>query len=182
VLKYKSKSVLELWKHFDTVHIGASLDHYGSKAEYIRSGTDWNLIKSNIQKIKQECPHIKIQSNTVVSVFNLYTLTDILDYMLEQDLFNINDYFPQMYNIQYPEYYTASVLDDQFKKEIIEKIQSKKYNKHIDDMLNGVVNYINNSKFNENTRQQFKNHTQHYDFIRNENFVETFPELERLTK
>ena len=143
VLKYKSKSVLELWKHFDTIHIGASLDHYGSRAEYIRSGTDWNLVKNNIQKIKQECPHIKMQSNTVVSIFNLYTLTDFFDYVLEEGFFDIEDYFPQMYNIQYPEYYTASVLDDSFKTEIIEKIQSKKYNKHIDNMLKGVVSYIN---------------------------------------
>ena len=101
--------------------------------------------------------------------------------MLEEGFFDIEDYFPQMYNIQYPEYYTASVLDDSFKTEIIEKIQSKKYNKHIDNMLKGVVSYINSSKFNDKTRQQFKNRTQHYDIIRNENFAETFPELKRLT-
>ena len=49
-----------------------------------------------------------------------------------------------------------------------------------DDMLKGVVSYINNSKFNKKTRQQFKNRTNHYDIIRNENFEETFPELKGL--
>jgi hypothetical protein len=100
--------------------------------------------------------------------------------VLEEEFFDIGEYFPQMYNIQYPEYYTASVLDDTFKTEIIEKLQSKTYNKHIDNMLKGVVSYINNSKFNEVTRQQFKKYTQHYDIIRNEDFAETFPELKRL--
>ena len=121
-----------------------------------------------------------MQSNTVVSIFNLYTLTDFFDYVLNEEFFNLEDYSPQMYNIQYPEYYTASVLDDSFKTEIIEKLQSKTYNKHIDNMLTGVVSYINNSKFDEKVREQFKNRTHHYDIIRNENFAETFPELKGL--
>ena len=112
--------------------------------------------------------------------FNLYKITDFFDYVLNEEFINIEDYFPQMYNIQYPEYYTATVLDNKIKTEIIEKIQSKKYNKHIDDMLKGVVSYINKSKFDEKVREQFKYRTHHYDIIRNENFKETFPELKGL--
>ena len=80
VLKYKSKSVLELWKHFDTIHIGASLDHYGSRAEYIRSGTDWDLVKSNIKKIYEIVDHIR---NNGYNISNI--VKDIFHYALEKN-------------------------------------------------------------------------------------------------
>ena len=55
-LNYKKKSIIDYWKQFKLVQVRASLDHYGDRAEYIREGTDWNLIIENLKKVKKECP------------------------------------------------------------------------------------------------------------------------------
>src|SRR5210317_357263 len=63
VLRYKDKNVLDLWKQFSNVYIGASLDSWSNRAEYIRHGTNWNNIEINLRKIRKEAPHIHLQTN-----------------------------------------------------------------------------------------------------------------------
>ena len=43
-LQYKKTNVLDLWLLFKKVEVGASLDAYGERAEYIRSGCNWDDI------------------------------------------------------------------------------------------------------------------------------------------
>ena len=40
-LKYKKHNVLDLWKNFDHISVGASLDAEGVRGEYQRKGTVW---------------------------------------------------------------------------------------------------------------------------------------------
>ncbi len=179
-LEYKSTSVLDLWKHFSNVLVNASLDSWGDRAEYIREGTEWEDIVENIQRIKNETPHVKLNSGSVISVFNVFTVTDFLDYVFDTDLFRIESYQPFFYNIINPNFYSADIIDDEFKKQIITKIKSKSYNKNIDKELNKIVMYLENSKYNEQLRKKFIEVTDHYDKIRNRNFIKTFPELQGL--
>ncbi len=37
-LKFKNYDVLELWKHFENIEVGASIDAEGDHTEYIRKG------------------------------------------------------------------------------------------------------------------------------------------------
>ena len=53
-LKYKNKSIIDLWNKFENVTVSASLDSWGSRAEYIREGTDWDKVESNLQTIKEK--------------------------------------------------------------------------------------------------------------------------------
>ena len=46
-LKYKQLSILDMWKEFDSVSIGASLDGSGIRGEYIRKETVWKDIVDN---------------------------------------------------------------------------------------------------------------------------------------
>ena len=39
-----------MWSHFTKkIEVYASLDHYGSRAEYMRKGTDWKQIEENFK-------------------------------------------------------------------------------------------------------------------------------------
>ena len=173
-LKYKNKSIVDLWSKFEDVTVSASLDSFGPRAEYIRAGTDWETITTNLKIIRKELPHVKISFNTVVSIFNLCTLTDFLE-----EIEDVDPNHASLYNIVDPHYYSVNALPEEYKTIALDKIQKymrsnpEKY-KH---QLEGVVRYIKNSKFDESALMQFKAKTQHYDIIRNQNFVETFPEI-----
>ena len=57
-LGYKDQDVLELWKKFDSVSVGASLDASGSRGEYIRKGQDWQETVENRQRMLEICPQV----------------------------------------------------------------------------------------------------------------------------
>ena len=177
VLRYKNKFVIDLWKKFSNVHVNASIDSWGSRAEYIREGTYWNNIEDSIRRIKEQAPHVYLNTNSVISIFNIHTVPDFLDYMFDNKLFDRNTYNPYFYNIINPECYSANVLDDNMKYRIIDKLSNVCYNKNINLQIEKVITYIKNSNYNPQLRDEFLRRTSYYDKIRNRNFVETFPEL-----
>ena len=68
-IKYKNHDVLSLWKHFDKVELSCSIDHYGERAEWIRSGTDWGVVETNLLTFRT-LKYVSFQINTVFSIFN----------------------------------------------------------------------------------------------------------------
>ena len=184
VLKYKSKNVLELWKKFSNVYIGASLDSWGPRAEYIRHGTEWKTIENNLKKIKDEAPHIHLQTNTVVSILNIKTLTQFIDYMLTNNLVDVKNYNPHFYNIMNPDFLSLSLLTDEERKEVIDTIQEYSiiHKGNIEYSLKAVINGLKTIKHDPSLKQLFKKEISYYDILRNENGANTFPELGELFK
>lgn len=179
-LKYKNKSVIDLWKQFSNIQVHASIDSWGDRAEYIREGTVWKDIEENILKIKNEVPHVHLNTGSVISVFNVYTIPEFIDYMIERGLFDKSSYSPFFYNIINPEHYSANVLDDNLKNLILNKLYSVDYGDKINSQIDKVISYIKNSNYNPSLREEFLKNTNYYDHIRNRNFLETFPELESI--
>ena len=182
VLKYKGKNVLDMWNKFSNVYIGASLDSWGARAEYIRHGTDWKVIESNLRKIRQEAPHIHLQTNTVVSILNIKTLTQFMDYMLNSGLVDENKYNPHFYNVLNPEFLSLQLLKDDEIADTIEKLTdyANSQGKQMRNAFNTVINGLKTTTHDHNLNNLFKKQMEHYDIIRNENGKETFPELSRL--
>lgn len=150
-LNYKDKSVIELWKQFKYVSVFASIDDYGERAEYIREGTVWDEIEDNIRLIRSECPHVKLEMNTTVSVLNIFTLTDLIDYVTEQKLFTGE---PHFYNLINPSYYNIDIIKN--KEPLLNKLKHKKYDPLIQNQLDKVISFVENSTFNESALQEFK--------------------------
>ena len=175
-LTYKNKNILDLWKKFKNVKIHASVDSYGDRAEYIREGTDWNTIKNNLLTVKEVTPHVQLQTGSVISAFNLFTIPEFLDEMKE--IFG-NSYSPFFYTIINPDYYSADVLDDSFKNLLLKKLMDyQPFNTGVQLEVEKVIQYIKKSTYNEQLKETFIQHNLHYDKKRNRNFAETFPELE----
>ena len=181
-LKYKGKSVIDLWKQFSNIQIYVSLDSWGERAEYIREGTEWNVIEENIRLIRKEAPHIDMRMTTVVSAFNVYTLPDFLDYLFTNKLFDKNYFYPSFYNLINPHYYSPDILPDELKSKIIDKLKSVSFTRYLDQQIKNVISGLENSTFDPILRNQFLNNTNYYDEIRNKNFLTTFPELAVLTQ
>ena len=175
-LTFKDTSVINLWKRFSNVHLNISLDSWNERAEYIREGTDWNKIVENIRLVRAECPHVHIGIASVISVFNICTLTEFIDYMIENKL--IDSSTPvSFYSLLNPNYYSFDIFDQKIKNTILENLRNTTFNKNIKHQVENIIKHINSSVFDIELQKKFKVHTDRYDTIRNKKFTETFPEL-----
>ena len=82
-LRYKKQSVLDLWRHFKSVCVAASLDESHDRAAVIRSGTDWAAVEQNIRDLKAQCPHIDFMISPTLSVMNIWRFVEFHRYMVE---------------------------------------------------------------------------------------------------
>src|SRR6056300_750792 len=182
VLKYKDKNVLDMWKQFSNVYIGASLDSWGLRAEYIRHGTIWNVVEQNIRTVRKQAPHIHMQTNTVVSILNIKTLTNFIDYMLDSGLVDIKNYNPHFYVIMNPEFLSLQLLTDEEIADTIKKLTEYADNKggNIKEALQTVINGLKSTKHNPDIIHKFKITIDHHDRKRKEDGPLIFPELEEL--
>jgi len=174
-LAFKNISVIDLWKKFSNVHLNVSLDSWGDRAEYIREGTEWKTIIDNINTVKTNCPHIHLGVSSVVSAFNVYTLPEFTDYLLDNQLFEASSI--SFYNLIHPNFYSFDIFDAETKTGIIKKLSERKYNNNTRSRINNVIRQLESSTTNDELRRQFKDQTDHYDAIRNKRFIDTFPEL-----
>jgi radical SAM protein with 4Fe4S-binding SPASM domain len=67
---------MELWKRFDSVLVGASLDAMGERGEYIRKNLRWSDVVSHRERMRRVCPNVTFFINPTISVWNLLHLPD----------------------------------------------------------------------------------------------------------
>jgi radical SAM protein with 4Fe4S-binding SPASM domain len=178
--KYKKHNILDLWSRFNRVEISASIDHYGERAEYIRHGTDWGVVESNLKSIR-DLDYIDYQYNTVLSVFNYATLDQFYQYLMDKDLLRKKDMI-SIYRALTPEYYIATALPKNIKDIATTKL--KILHKYMIDNnwyqaihINDAIVFTNSNDNWDKQKDEFRHHTTRRDLFRNENFVKTFPEL-----
>jgi hypothetical protein len=183
-IKYKQNDVLDLWKHFKRVELSCSIDHYGERAEYLRKGTDWGKVESNLLKFR-ELDFVVFQMNTVFSIFNYPTITDFYDYMKSKNLLREKDWYHSLYLAVHPPYYCAKSLPKELKTIAREKVtawleKNSNIENCIPNLIKDSVNFADESDTWSDTKDSFFQHTRSLDRIRDENFWKTFPELNRL--
>jgi hypothetical protein len=62
--------------------IVVSIDAIGKAAEYIRFGTDWPMVLSNYQRLKNY-KHVELRVNITTSIYNYYHLSDLISMLIE---------------------------------------------------------------------------------------------------
>lgn len=184
------KDIIEYWKHFDNITIGASLDGSHEKGEYIRKGIVWSEVEKNIQRLKKECPHIYFYVSPTVSIMNAYNITEFHKEWYEKGYIGINDF---RLNVLYgPEAYCMKNLPRNHKDALI-----KLYKEHISWLITQssservspesqsysdykrLIEFIDNTPPSEHWADTWFKHFW-TDKNRGENFFKTFPEYEDL--
>lgn len=189
-LNFKNRDIVKMWKQFDQpVEIYASLDHYGKKAEYIRAGTNWQQLEENIRTIKNlDCTFYCITST--ISVLNYLTLGDFMLYFLENDLWPEGAW--QLNPVWDPQYFSPAVLPyhlkSQAKDNLVHAVHRCRRVLGNDQaglsMLDLVENFyhVAESEYLWDSQQvHLREEIERIDEIRNEKFLDVFPELEELT-
>jgi len=177
--KYKKYDILDMWSNFKGVEVSASLDHYGEKAEYIRNGTKWFTVENNLRKIR-DVDFIDYQFNCVLSNLNYVTLGDFFTYMIDQDLLRKHDYI-SIYHLLNPSFYSAQNLPPEEKEKgtlgllkLITQIRDEFWCvQHVEN----AMRFATSAHTWDEHGKEFIHNTNRRDKIRNENFVEVFPEL-----
>lgn len=184
VLRFKNYDLLDLWKKFKSVQLIVSLDEVGERGEYFRSGLDWNKFIDNLNQIKTKLPHAKILVNCTVSLFNIYRLPEIHDFLFSRNFIDEKGFI--LNTLVTPECYRMQVLPKNIKKKISFKLLM--YLKNLPRLFpdadwgylsTAISNQIKFMMKEDKTEllKEFKNRTIKLDQIRGESFTDVFPDL-----
>ena len=183
-LAYKDQDVLQIWKKFRSVSVGASLDASHARGEYMRKGTDWDDIVENRQRMQAICPGVDFYVSATVSLFNAWHIADFHRQWVDLGLIK-----PQDMNInilQSPDWYRVDVLPQSIKEQITAKVQQHlEWLRPLDSMTRAVSGFAGLISFMNSQQQQhllpeFFKKTAELDQLRGEDFFEIFPEYAEL--
>jgi len=182
-LRYQNFSVLELWKKFSNITIGASLDAEGSVAEYVRHGTIWADIENNLLMLKTHCPHVKFTVTSTVGFLNIESLINLQKRWYILDILDIKQFSLSV--MVSPLHMIVSALPVHHKQRLEPLI-----NQHIDwcyqegaislaSQWNAVLNYMWLHDHSHHLNE-FKRLTDIMDAHRGQSLVEVLPEYHDL--
>ena len=183
MLTYRGRSVLDFWKQFSNIKIGASLDAEGAVAEYIRHGTKWNTIELNLESVKSQCPHINFTVTSTVGLLNVDNLIRLQQQWHSSGTLDILK-FSQTVMIS-PEHLTVSALPLEHKQRLEQTINHhivwcrENNAKVLATQWTDVLNYML-SKDNSHSMTEFKRLTEILDQHRDESLEKVIPELKNL--
>lgn len=181
-LVWKKTDVLDLWKHFSTVHVGASLDALGARAELMRRGTDWNQIEHNRRRMIEQTPHVNFYISATVSAMNVLHVMDLhRDWVLKK-LIQAQDFHINV--LHSPVWYRVDILPNWFKKTVVQPA----IDKHLqwlapqDELTRASAGYrgLINLMMAEDRSEHldtFRKQVAQLDHARGEDFWSVFPEL-----
>ena len=182
-LRYKQHNVIDLWKNFKHISVGASLDAEGARGEYQRKGTVWSDVVANIEELRSRAPEIDFYVSSTVSAYNAWHITDFHRSWVEKGYIKAGDWYVNVL-LNNPRF-RMSVLPEDFKAEI-----KYKWEKHLrwlepqDHIGRATEGYKSAIKFLDDDHthlfDEFKRFNTEFDQLRSENFIATFPELANL--
>ena len=183
-IKYKKHDILDLWKRFKKIELSCSVDHYGSRAEWLRHGTDWGKVESNLLLFR-DLEYVSFQINTVFSIFNYLTLGEFYDYLKSKSIVRNGDWHHSLYLAVHPSYYSAKSMPKEIKFVAKEKIKNfivdnlETYNL-LGRLTTDAMNFADEVDTWKDNKSIFLQHTRSVDKIRGEDFFSVFPELSKL--
>lgn len=168
-IKHKNIDIIDLWKHFKSVNIQCSIDAVGLPLEYIRSGTEWEKIESNLHTLLSSVHKstITITLAPVISILNIWFIAELYEYANKHRIAVI----PTI--LSGPDYLALDVIPDELKPLALEQVNKIKAHvpaKMHTYLTNKLENNINNCLFSHTV-----SHILLLDNVRKENLFDLLP-------
>ena len=171
-LRFKDYEVLPLWSHFKHIEILASIDAVDELGAYIRSGTDWEVIVSNFNAIKN-LTNISFKIAPTISVLNVSELPDLFAKCLELQMITEDEMYINI--LERPVHYNIQILPTKYKMRI-----EKEFNTYSSSLISTkaksqfqeIINYMNSKDLFKHW-DKFQLENSKLDTIRNENYPST---------
>lgn len=185
-LKFKRENVLDLWKHFPNIFIGASLDDMGDRAAIIRSGTRWAQVEQNLRDLQQQCPHVEFMLTPTLSLMNIWNFVSFHRYMVDQGFIRAGDFDVNI--LRGPQHYCIDLLPldikQQFKTQFEEHIIWLENQGNADYAVNGFRAAIDCMMATDNSHmlKDFWKTVDDLDWSRSESLLSVVPELQSIVQ
>lgn len=171
-----------------------SNESYGTHAEYVRDGLDYNLWKKNLITFIEKAKFRSICIMMTINSLSLFSLTEFLDDMLELKIkYGHNKPHVDFNILRWPGFMSPLVLPDDIKATAREKLKAW-YEKNKDSkvlvsgekaQIERLIDYLEVVEKGHQSveddksllHHDFKSFYTQYDQRRGKNFTETFPEL-----
>lgn len=181
VLKYKGLNVVDYWRKFSDIKVGASIDLIGSQAGYVRDGTDYDVLESNYELIKG---HVTFTISSIVHMLNVFNLPQLQKHWITNKQLPATSL--SFSALIYPANMTLQVLPTHYKQLATEHIKNHiMWLQQIDNSnalvstWEEVLHYMNADDQSHLLRDFFRLNDDK-DQYRNESFEEVFPEYKNL--
>jgi sulfatase maturation enzyme AslB (radical SAM superfamily) len=181
--------VIEMWKHFGQVRIGASIDGIGDVLEYQRYPAKWETIERNLHVIDNLPDNVRAWISATVTLVNVWQFPDFMLWKLEQNFKKINKTEIINYHVCHrPWSSNIRVLPYEYKTRLEEFYNSKraefeKYDNRIsksaNNILDSIVKYAR-AEDESNRLSQFVDFTRKLDHVRNQNIIDVVPQYKKL--
>ncbi len=200
-----STRILELWKHFKQIRIGASIDGCKNVFEYQRYGTNWERVHKNLNKIQNNNDiNFKCWFAFTITPFNVFHFPEFMKWRLEES--GLTKFNPlegvrpivSFHMCHSPKYYNIKVLPQDIKEKVVEHytefkdwIDKSDYNNYIKKTFTKYLNNVQKFMLSESYTdgqcytgrtwiEEFIYLTNNLDKIRNQNVLEVVPQFESL--
>lgn len=161
--------------NFSVVGLSLSIDDVNQRFEYLRHPAKWQDVKNNILSIKKWCaeePEKRFTIfNTVVSSYNILTISEILEFGEEHEI------IIKLHPTMNPSYFSIVNLPQPLKVQAIQNLKSRSWSEHYQQEVDLVIDLLENSTDDPELWREFLEVTQRHDEYRKEDFKKTFPEL-----
>lgn len=209
-LRYNTNGILvdeeliELWKHFELVKVGVSMDAAGPRNNYIRYPTDWSTVERNLHMLDNTPDNIRPSIATAIQIFNIKHLPDFVHWKISSEFRKVNTEeirgiragggLMNMHLLYIPTFLSVQILPKEDKQEIRELFGSfKSYlqENHTSDpsffttnpygwrRWEAILNHMD-AQDNSHLLPGFKEYVNKLDAIRGLEAKKVFPELAHL--
>jgi MoaA/NifB/PqqE/SkfB family radical SAM enzyme len=183
VMNFKGRDIFDLWNRFETVYVGMSIDHVGTRAEYQRYGASWSTIVKNFYDLQTRSPHVWFAPACTVTVLNILDLPHILQTL--EELGFVTDIHGLTFNIaEWPDYLSVQSLPLRAKAAAESRLREMcagRGNSVIDrtivDGLKGIINYMRQQDTFDQQYFEFLNSMHQQDRVRSQSLQRDLPEL-----
>ena len=188
----KDKLISRL-KKFKTAMICTSIDGFGSVNDYVRHGSNWNIVDESLKTwldYEKENSNITIALNPTLNAYNVLSIPDLVEYFLrlriERDLIIKAKSVVFVYASN-PSYINLKVLPNRkklvnnIKEKALTVIKDKKMTSNsllrYDNVCKRIMQILLSDIDKVENFDKFVKYTQSLDNIRNENFEKAIPEI-----
>lgn len=182
-----NEKILKLLTEFKSVHLCLSLDAMGVQGEYMRHGMNWVETESRIVLFLEKYPSMLLKLTPTVSIFNIFHLSDFLDYVLSKKYFRPLDII--LKPVTSPTNFNFQIMPESMKKRAADKLKlfqmylmttyKNPNDQGLAHQIKGLISALNeNLEMNEISG--FLHEVRTFDRIRSQKVFEVFPELKEL--
>jgi len=182
MLQFKKYNVLDYWKHFKKVNIGASIDLIGDQSNYVRHGVEYSQLEKNYRYIK-DLQNVNFKITSILHLQNVFNLPKLQKHWIEQGFACKNIKFTC---VTTPEEQAITVLPEHYKNLALVTIDDHmEYLKSVIDSENLINSWNEAKQFmisrdDSNLLLEFFRLTDDKDRSRNQKFENYFPEYKNL--